>query len=196
MPQITILAFFAFYLCMSNTAFSLETTDSNSVYFKSQRFLAQGNHAFYKYGNVKPRDIEDAFCVFLTGDSARLEHFKNQEIDKAVSYALNRENKIMRYDWGCESFRGFSTHIILHYDLWAPSLQYNLAVRCFHFWMNHDIPPFEEIASHLSKVKKKENKEWKLRYREFTKYANNEQLKGKTKRKHQRFLRKSRACML
>lgn len=196
MPHIAILVFFALFLCFSNNALSFEATDSNSVYFKSQLFLTQGNHAFYKYGNVKPRDIEDAFCVFLTGDSARLEHFKNLEIDKALSYALNRENKIMCYDWGCESFRGLSKHIILHYDLWAPSLQYNLAVRCFYFWMNQRIPPFEEIASYLSKVNKKENKEWKLRYREFTKYANNEHLKGKTKRKHQRVLRNSRACML
>ncbi len=170
--------------------------DSASVYFRAKIFLGGGNFTFYKYGNIKPLNLADAFCVFLTGDEEKLMHFKDLELLSATDYATNPENNLMRYDWGCESFMTFSKYMIDRYGLWAPKLQYLMAVQCFHAWMNCDKPNFEELSKKLRSSNKKLNELWKSRYKEFTRYANNEHLKGKTKRKHQRFLRKSCACSL
>lgn len=196
LPNITVSVFFVMCCLAPKSSLYAQFSDSASVYFKAKQFLTQGNHDFYKFGNVKPKNIEDAFCVFLTGNEVRLQHFKNLGLEDAVVYGLNKENGIMRYDWGCESFRDFSQYCILKYELWAPSLQYNLALRCFHFWMNEKSPLIPEMATNLRSANKTLNKKWKTRYLEFTRYANNEQLKGRAKRKHQRFLRKSRACGL
>jgi hypothetical protein len=170
--------------------------DSTSVYFKAKQFLKNGNYALYKYGNIKPRDIEDAFCVFLTGNDQKLEYFRTLDLNTATEYALKAEHNLMRYDWGCESFRDFSKYMILKYELWAPKLQYAMAVQCFHAWINLRSPDFVSLSKTLRSSNKVLNQKWKTRYLEFTKYANNEHLKGKSKRKHQRFLKKSRACSL
>lgn len=181
---------------LTSSAFSQQKQDSTATYNRAKLFLADGNHAFYKFGNVKPINLLDAFCVFLTGDEERLTNFKNLDIGSATAYALNKENNLMRYDWGCESFMEFPKYMILRFDLWAPKLQYQMAVQCFHIWMNFGEPNFEDMAKNLRKSNKELNKQWKFRFQEFTRYANNEHLRGKNKRKHQRFLRKSRACSL
>lgn len=187
-----ILCFAAFVM----NCFAQEKLDPQSVYLRSKDFLANGNHTFYKYGNVKPIHLSDAFCVFLTGDENRLTYFKNLEYGVAVDYAMKKENNLMRYDWGCESFMDFSKYMIQRFDLWAPYLQYRMAVQCFHVWMNFGEPDFELMSKNLRKTHSELNKIWKMRYKEFTRYANNEHLKGKSKREYQRFLRKSRACSL
>lgn len=181
---------------LSTMSLAEERVDSNSVYFKSQVFLANGNHALYKFGNIKPRDLQDAFCVFLTADDERLQLFKNMDLPNATVYAMNKEHNLMRYDWGCESFRDFSKYMIQYYGLWAPELQLNMAVQCFHVWMNFGEPDFERVAKELRVSNKKLNKQWEKRFLVFTTYANNEHLRGKSKREYQRFLRKSRACSL
>jgi hypothetical protein len=178
------------------SAFSQQKPDSTAPYNRAKIFLADGNHAFYKFGNVKPINLIDAFCIFLTGDDERLTYFKNLDIGSATAYALNKENNLMRYDWGCESFMEFPKYMISRFDLWAPKLQYQMAVQCFHIWMNYREPNFEEMAKELRKSNKELNKQWRNRFQEFSRYANNDHLRGKGKRKYQRFLRKSRACSL
>jgi hypothetical protein len=173
-----------------------EKTNTTSVYSNALIFLSRGNHSFYKYGNVKPINLEDAFCIFLTGDEDHLNDFKNLEFHRAIDYAMNNEHNLMRYDWGSESFMYFAKHMINHYGLWAPILQYRMAVQCFHIWMNYGNPDFDMISKRLRVANKELNKSWEMRYLEFTRYANNEHLKGRQNRKYQRFLRKSRACSL
>ena len=183
------------FMCswLTTTALAEERVDSNSVYFKSKMFLSNGNHDLYKFGNIKPRDLEDAFCVFLTADDDRLLYFKNLDLPNATVFALKREHNLMRYDWGCESFRDFSKFMIVRYKLWAPDLQLKMAVQCFHVWMNYGEPNLDQMAKELRTAYKKLNKQWEKRFLVFTTYANNEHLKGKSKREYQRFLRKSRA---
>lgn len=178
---------------LSALGFAEERNDSNSVYLKSKMFLTKGNHDLYKFGNIKPRDLEDAFCVFLTADEERLLYFKNLDLPNATVFALKREHNLMRFEWGCESFRDFSKFMIMHYKLWAPDLQLKMAVQCFHVWMNYGEPNLEQVAKELRVSNKKLNKQWEKRFFVFTTYANNEHLRGKHKREYQRFLRKSRA---
>jgi len=180
----------------SGPIFSQHRADSNFIYASCLRFLANGNYAFYKYGNVKPRNLEDAFCVFLTGDSSKLQKFRTLTIDPATSYALNKEYGLMRYDWGCEAFRELSKLLIFKYKIYVPELQHELAVRSFHHWINNKEPNFKEITKRLRKENRDLNKRWKNRYFEFILYANNKHLKGKVKRDYKRLLRKSRACSL
>jgi hypothetical protein len=185
-----------FFITHATCSYSQEKLDTLSVYTLSKQFLANDNFAFYKYGNVKPRHLNDAFCVFLTADEERLNYFMKLEFEAAVDYAMKKENNLMRYDWGCESFMDFSKFMIQRFDIWAPYLQYRMAVQCFHVWMNFNEPDFELFSKNLRKTHHELNKKWKLRYYEFSKYANNEHLKGRSKRKYQRFVRKSRACSL
>jgi hypothetical protein len=194
--NIALYVIFLFFIASATCSYSQEKWDTLPVYALSKQFLAKDNFAFYKYGNIKPRHLKDAFCVFLTGDEDLLKYFKKLEFEAAVDYAMNRENNLMRYDWGCESFMDFSKFMIRRFNLWAPYLQYRMAVQCFHIWMNFNEPDFELLSKNLCKTHHELNKMWKSRYYEFSKYANNEHLKGKSKRKYQRFVRKSRACSL
>jgi len=144
--------------------------DTLSIYKSSQEKIAGAKITLYKYGNYKPRNIEEAFLVFLTGDSVNLERFKNMELTSAVEFAKNKENNLFRYDWGQEGFLRFSRFCIDHYKLYAPELQNELAIQSFHAWMNEREIDAQKIAVKLRRSNAKLNRQWKKQFRTTTQH--------------------------
>lgn len=144
--------------------------DSLSVYQSSIVELKNGRDVFYKYGSYQPRDLKEAFLVFLTGDSLNLEKFKSMDKKSAVEYALNRENNIFRYDWGQDGFFHFSRYCIGHYKIYAPEIQNQFALRSFHNWMNETEFSEKKLAGKVKQGNYKLNREWKKRFRSTSKH--------------------------
>jgi len=144
--------------------------DSLSFYESSLSELNNGRDALYKYGSFQPRNMKEAFLVFLTGDSNNLEKFKTMDKKSAIECALQRENNIFRYDWGQEGFFHFSQYCIDNYKMYAPEIQNQLALRSFHNWMNEIQFDERQLASKVKRGNNKMNREWKKRYRNTSKY--------------------------
>lgn len=158
--KFTLLASF---IILSIVAFAMD--DTLSIYKSSQEKIAGAKITLYKYGNYKPRNIEEAFLVFLTGDSINLVKFSSMELRTAVEFAINKENNLFRYDWGQEGFLRFSLFCIDHYKLYAPELQNQLAIQSFHAWMNErEIVP-QKVAKKLRRSNAKLNRQWKKQFR-------------------------------
>ena len=159
---------FAFTVSLINYIEANE--DSLSVHTISLSELKNGRDALYKYGNFQPRDMKEAFLVFLTGDSINLVKFKLLDKKMAVEYALQRENNIFRYDWGQEGFSHFSLYCIGHYKIYAPEIQNQLALRSFHNWMNEIEFSEKKLASKVKRGNGKLNRQWKKRFRSTSKH--------------------------
>jgi hypothetical protein len=156
----------------STISFGQEYDTTLSVYQNAVIHLNGGKRSMYKYGSFQPRDLHEAFYIFLTGDSTLLSKFKMKTVKDAVEYALERENNLFRFDWGQEGFFHFSKFCIDEYELYSPSLQNEFAIHVFYYWINEQDVNLVKTAKKIKKSNKKQNKEWKNRYKEFLKTLN------------------------
>lgn len=147
------------------TFFAKAQEDTSSVYKRANEKLQTVNYNLLKYGDFKPRNLDEAFLVFLTGDSVLLDKFKGLEQTEAINFALQRENHIFRYDWGQEVFLHFSLQLIREHKLFAPELQNKYALLCFYGWMNEINFDQNKTARQVKKGNGKINRYWKKRFR-------------------------------
>lgn len=154
---ITTLLFTAF--------FAKAQEDTSSVYKRAKEKLQTVNYNLLKYGDFKPRSLDEAFLVFLTGDSVLLDRFKDLEQKEAIDFALQRQNNVFRYDWGQEVFLHFSLQLIREHKLFAPELQNKFALICFHRWMNETDFDQNKTARQVKKGNRKMNRYWRKRFR-------------------------------
>lgn len=139
------------------------------AYAQARQQLRSGNRALYQYGNFKPRNLQEAFVVFLTGDSAALHSFQLKPVDEAVSFALSPESGLFRFDWGGDAFFHFSRFCIVEYGIYAPDLQHYFAVHLFHGWMNGVQYDKRDLAKSVVRQNREANRMWKKKYRIYTK---------------------------
>jgi hypothetical protein len=139
------------------------------AYAEAKQQLRSGNRALYQYGNFKPRNLQEGFVVFLTGDSAVLHTFRQMPVNEAVSFALSPESGLFRFDWGGEAFFHFSRFCIEQYGIYAPDLQHYFAVSLFHGWMNGLSYEQHQLAKSAIQRNRKTNQIWKKRFRHYTK---------------------------
>jgi hypothetical protein len=188
------LLLLAFMLLSFSSGFiaQKEIDSSQFEYFRcTQKLKNPSSFQFYKYGSVKPRNLREAFCVFLTVDEAFLDSFKTMPIEEATLFASKPYAPFMRFDWGEEAFLDLSNYYIYNFKLYAPKLQKLFAFTIFHHWMNYNSPNFQKIAKSLKRTNNDANKHWKKNFkhhnnenkklRKKIKRANKKQPKGKAK---------------
>lgn len=167
------------------------------AYFTAKQQLKSGKRALYQYGNFKPRNLEEGFVVFLTGDSLTLSKFREMEPNEGVSFALAAESGLFRFDWGGDAFFHFSRFCIEAHKIYAPELQHYFAIHLFHGWMNGVEYDKENLAKSVVRQNREVNRMWKKKYRAYTKtlsksydriWKTDEKVRKSERRRHHRHL--------
>ena len=162
----------AFLLVQQSASGANTHDDSTSVYQYALSQIQGNKKNLYRYGSFQPRDLQEAFFIFLTGDSVVLAKFSNLGINEAIPFALNKENGIFRYDWGQEGFFLFSRYCIYHYRIFSPEILNKFALHSFHAWMNGDKLNQDKLAKKLIRKQQSLNRYWRKKYKHTSKYLN------------------------
>jgi hypothetical protein len=159
------------FVCLMFSVYAITASWSQTdtlAYSNAKQQLRSGR-VLYQYGNFKPRNMHEAFIVFLTGDSSTLRKFQLMPVEEAVSFALLPESGLFRFDWGGDAFFHFSRFCIEEFGLYAPELQHYFAIHLFHGWMNGIGYNANNLAKSVARQNRKVNRYWKKKFRYYTK---------------------------
>jgi hypothetical protein len=156
-------------MCSGFALPSIWSQTDTLAYVQAKQQLSSGNRALYQYGNFKPRNLQEGFVVFLTGDFTALQTFQQMPVKEAVSFALSPESGLFRFDWGGDAFFHFSRFCIEAYQIYAPEVQHYFAIHLFHGWMNGIQYDADNLAKSMVRQNREANRLWKKRFKGYTK---------------------------